>query len=145
MFPILTSDVFCYISSIVMIILIIYSFIRFCHKDIPNEGFDSCAVLSAKLMLIIPYLIIFIGYYIYIIYEYFNIYKNNNPKYLKNIKADSFIENLLEEINDRHLEKIYIIILIILFSLAIIIFILDWILSSIFTCRYMKLLKISHT
>ena len=144
-FPNLTADIFCYISSIVMIILIIYSFIRFCHKDIPNEGFDSSAVLSAKLMLIIPYLIIFIGYYIYIIYEYFNIYKNNNPKDLKNIKADSFIENLLEEINDRHLEKIYIIVLIILFSLAIIIFILAWILSSIFTCRYMKLLKISNT
>ena len=144
-FPNLTADIFCYISSIVMIILIIYSFIRFCHKDIPNEGFDSSAVLSAKLMLIIPYLIIFIGYYIYIIYEYFNIYKNNNPKDLKNIKADSFIENLLEEINDRHLEKIYIIVLIILFSFAMIIFILAWILSSIFTCRYMKLLKISNT
>ena len=87
----------------------------------------------------------FISYFIYCLYEYFNIYKNNNPKDLRNIKVDSFIENLLEEINDRHLEKIYIIVLIILFSLAIIIFILAWILSSIFTCRYMKLLKISNT
>jgi hypothetical protein len=29
--------------------------------------------------------------------------------------------------------------------LAMIIFILAWILSSIFTCRYIKLLKISNT
>ena len=58
---------------------------------------------------------------------------------LKNIKADSFIENLLEEINDRHLEKIYIIVLIILFSLAMIILILD--LKDIFLRLILLILK----
>ena len=59
-FPNLAAVVFCYISIIIFIVLIIFSIIRFCHKDISNEGFDSGCVLLAKLLIIIPYLIIFI-------------------------------------------------------------------------------------
>ena len=141
-FPNLTADVFCYFSIIVNIALIIYSIIRFCHKDTPNEGFDSCTVLFAKLCIIIPYLIIFIGYFIYIIYEYFNIYKKRDPEELIKVKADIFIENFLSEIYDRHLKEVFILVIIILFSCSMLIFLVAWILSYIFTKRYLKLLSI---
>ena len=124
-----------------MIILIIYSIIRFCHEDTPNEGFDPCAVLCAKLMIIIPYLIIFIGYFIYIIYEYIKIYKNRNPKNLIKIRADIFLENYLEEIYNRNLPEGFILALIVLSSFSLVLFILAWILSWIFTKRYLELLK----
>ena len=140
-FPNLTADVFCYFSIIAMIILIIYSIIRFCHEDTPNEGFDPCAVLCAKSMIIIPYLIIFIGYFIYIIYEYIKIYKNRKPKNLKKVKADMFLQNSLEEIYNRNLNEDFIIAFIVLFVCSMIIFLLAWILSWIFTKRYLELLK----
>ena len=140
-FPNLASDVFCYFSIIALIIIIICSIVRFCHTDTPNEGFDPCAVLTAKLMIIIPYLIIYIGYFIYIIYEYFNIYKWRNPENLKKINADIFLEDMLDEIYNRNLKHILMITIIILFSCSMVIFILAWILSYIFTKRYLKLLE----
>ena len=140
-FPNLAADVFCYFSIIVFIILIIYSITRFCHKDIPNEGFDPCCVLTAKLFIIIPYLIVFIGYFSYIIYEFLNIYKKRDPEDLIKVRADSFLEDLLQEINDRNVKKDYIVLIIILFSCSMFIFLLAWILSTIFTKRHLKLLK----
>ena len=144
-FPNIGAHICSYISIGVLIFLIIFSIIRFCHKDIPNEGFNPSAVCTAKFFTIFPYLVIFIGYFIYIIYEYINIYKKNNPESLIKINADSFLENLLEEIHSRHLKKVYILILIILFSCSIILNIIAWILSSIFTCKFMKLMKNSNS
>ena len=140
-FPNLAADVFCYFSIIVLIILIIYSITRFCHKDIPNEGFDPCSVLTAKLLIIIPYLIIYIGYFVYLVYEYFNIYKKRNPEKLIKIKADAFLEHFLSDIYDRHLDEKFILSIIILFSCSMLIFLVAWILSYIFTRKYLKLLS----
>ena len=140
-FPNLASYVFCYFSIIFLVILIICSIVRFCHKDVPNEGFDSSAVSCAKILIILPYSIIFIGYYIYIIYEFIKIYTKRNPENLIKIKTVAFIEDLLDEIYKRNLKKIFIIMIIILFSCSLILFIFAWILSHIFTKRYIKFLK----
>ena len=144
-FPNVAAVVFCYISIVIFIGLIIFSIIRFCHKDIPNEGFDPCCVLFAKLSIIIPYLIIFIGYFAYLIYEYFNIYKNRDPEKLIKVKADSFIEHFLSEIYDRHLKERFILSIIILFSCSMLIFIVAWIFSYIFTKKYLKRLNIANS
>ena len=142
-FPNYTSYVFCYISIIALIIIIIYSIVRFCHQDTPNEGFDPCCVLAVKIIIIIPYLAIFIGYFIYILYKYFHLYKKRNPKNLLLIAADIFIEDLLSNIYDRHLKEVFIFTIIIMFSCSMLIYLLAWILSYIFTKRYLKLLQIA--
>ena len=140
-FPNLAADVICYFSIIALIGLIIFSIIRFRHEDKVKEDFDPNCVLCTKLAIIIPYLIIFIGYFIYLIYEYFNIYKHNNPEDLKKVRADAFIEYLLAEIYDRHLKEIFIFTIIILFSCSMFLFLLAWLLSYIFTKRYLTLIE----
>ena len=126
-----------------MVGLGIFSLIRFCHEDKPNEGFNPRCVYTAKAIIIFIYLAFFTGFYIYCIYEYFNIYKKRNPEDLLNIRADYFIEDLLNEIYNRHSDKKYILTIIILLSFSLIINIIAWILSIIFTKRYMELLKIA--
>ena len=140
-FPNYTADVFCYFSLVAMIGLSIFSVCRFCHEDTPNEGFDYCCVCTVKIVIIIIYMTFFTGYFSYCVYEYINIYKNRNPENLINIRADYFIENLLDEIYNRHLHKNFILSIIILLSCSIIIYIISWILSYVFTKRYMELLK----
>ena len=133
--------VLCYCSVLLLFGLIIYSIKRFCHKDRPNERFNRCFVLCDKLFIIISYLIIFIGFFAYILYEYYKIYKYNNPEDLKLVRADQFIEYLLIEIYDRHLKEIFCFTFIILFSCSIFLFLLAWVISYIATKKYLKLLK----
>ncbi len=114
---------------------------RFCHKDVPNEGFNPSAVLCGKLEIIIPYLIFYIGYFVYIVYEYVNIYQRLKPFDLRDIKADPFIEEFLEDIESRHFSEITVIIIITLYSASMCTFLLAWILSQIFTKRYLDLLN----
>ena len=140
-FPNGASYILCYFCIIALIVMIIISIVRFCHEDVPNEGFDPCCVLTVKLIIIIPYLAIFIGYFVYMLCKYFNLYKERNPENLLKILADEFIKDLLSDINDRHLKEVFIFSMIILFSCAMFFFILAWILSYIFTKRYLKLLK----
>lgn len=79
----------------------------------------------------IPYIMFHLGYFIYILYAYVNIYKNGNkPSDLEIIRADPFIEDFLGEIRDRHLEEnlmvallIIIIILFPLFILSVVFFV----------------------
>ena len=93
-FPNLSSYVFCYFGLVAMFGLIIFSLCRFLHKDKPIEGFNRSSVSCAKIIII--YIAFFAGYYIYCLSEYSNIYKNNKPEDLINIRADFFIENLLD-------------------------------------------------
>ena len=142
-FPNYTVFVFCFFGLIAMVGLTIFSLCRFCHEDKPNEGFNPRCVYIVKAIIIFIYLAFFTGFYIYCIYEYFNIYKNRNPEDLLNIRADYFIEDLLIEIYIRHSDKKYILTIIILLSCSMFIYIIAWILSIIFTKRYMELLKIA--
>ena len=137
-FPDILADFFCYWSIIAFIGLIVFSFIRFCHNDYPGESFDPSDTLCGKLWVIIPYLTVFIGYFIYIIYEYINIYKKRNPQDLMEIRADEFIETLLAKINERHTKEVFIFAIIILFSCSMFLFLLAWIISYIATARYLE-------
>ena len=140
-FPNEAAFIFCIINILLFGFLIIFSIIRFCHKDIENEGFDERATLLAKLRIIIPYIVFFIGYLTYFIYEYINIYQKRNPEALTDIEADPFIEDFLAEIKNRNPKKGYLLSMIIIYSCSMVIFILAWILSQIFTKRYLRLLE----
>ena len=140
-FPNTTANFFNYFLIVGFIGLIIFSVTRFLHKDKPNEGFDPCSVLCGKLLIIIPYLVFYIGYFIYIVYEYCHIHKDIKPFELTEIKADPFLEDLLQEINEKHMNEELMLILIILFSSSMAIFLLAWVLSQIFTKRYLDLLN----
>ena len=140
-FPNIASIIFCQINIIAFIYLLGMSAIRFCHKDQPNEDFKERETLCSKLFVIIPYLIFFIGYFVYIIYEYCDKYRNKNYEILSNIKADPFLEDFIAEIKERYPNEKYIISFIICYSGSIAIFLLAWILSQIFTKRYMRFMK----
>lgn len=142
--PNYTADVFCYFSLIAMISLSIFSFCRFFYEDRSYESSNYCCVCTVKIIIIIIFALFFIGFYSYCLYEYINIYKNRNPKDLKNIKADYFLENLLDEIYNRHLNENFIISIIILFSCCLAMYIISWILSIIFTKRFTQLKYISR-
>ena len=90
-------------------------------------------------------MIFFISYFIYCLNEYFIIYKNRNPEDLITIRADFFIENLLNDIYIRHLDKSYIFSIIILLSCSVLINIIAWIFSIIYTKIYVALLKNAKT
>ena len=140
-FPNDVSTAFSSINVIAFIYLIGMSAIRFCHKDQPNEDFKEREALCSKLFVIIPYLIFFIGYFVYIIYEYCDQYRNKNYEILSNIKGDPFWEDFIDEIKGRYPNEKYIILLIICYSVSMAIFILAWILSHIFTKRYMRFMN----
>ena len=140
-FPNDVSTAFSTINVIAFIYLIGMSAIRFCHKDQPNEDFKEREALCSKLFVIIPYLIFFIAYFVYIIYEYIAKYMNKNCEILSKVKADPFLEDLFTEIRGRYPNEKYIILLIICYSVSMAIFILAWILSHIFTKRYMRFMN----
>ena len=94
-------------------------------------------------MIIIPYLIFYIGFFSYIIYEYFNIYEKRKIGELTKYSTDPFLQDFLSEIEGRHLEKGYFIAIIICYCCSMAIFIVAWILSHIFTKRYLRLLEMT--
>ena len=140
-FPNSAAHIFCFVLIIAFIPLIIFSITRFCHKDVPNEGFNREAVLCGKLYIIIPYLIFYIGFYAYIVYEYVKIYIQREHEELINMKVDPFLEDLLKEVYDRNPKHIYVLIIVILYTASIVVFLLAWILSHHFTKKYLSLLE----
>lgn len=76
-------------------------------------------------LVFLPYLIFFIGFFSYILYEYSNIYKSRRPFDLTKVKADSFLEDLLKEIQGRHCEENLILAIIILYSCSMFLLILS--------------------
>ena len=129
-FPNKAADVFCYFSLVVNFFLAFFSLCIICDGLTLN---DYCCVCAIKIILISIYMTFFIGYFIYCLYEYFNIYKNRNPEDLLNIRADFFIENLLNDIYNRHPDKNYIFSIIILLSCSAFINIIAWIISIFYT------------
>ena len=140
-FPNKAAYIFCYILIIAFIVLIVNSMKRFLHKDVPNEGFNADAVLFGKLTTIIPYLIFYVGFFLYITYEYDNIYFKLGHEELLEVKADPFFEDLLKEIYERNPKPYVMIIFILMYILSLGIFILAWYLSHRFTKKYMSLLN----
>ena len=127
------------LSLVFLFGLIIFSCKRFCHDDVPNEGFDPNKTLCAKIIIIFIYSCFFLTHLIYTSYKFAEIY-NSERNSLTKIKADDFIEDFLKEVKDPYLLALFIsLILLYLFSLGL--FILGWILSYIYTKRYLELLQ----
>ena len=136
-FPNKSVYILCYINIVCFAGLSVLSAFRFFHKDVENEEFKEAEANCSKLMVLIPYLAFFLGFFGYIIYAYVSIYINRNPGSLTYIKADPFLEDFLKEIKERHPAEEFIFSIMMCYCGSMIIFILAWILSYIFTKKYM--------
>ena len=129
----------------VFAVLIRFSIYRLSYKDKPNDEYDHCCVTSIKIVIIIPYLIFYLGYFIYSVYEYCKIYtirKHDETINIKaDIKSDPFIEELLQEIYGNNLTQNWAFDIIILYVAAPVIYIIAWILSYHFTEQYLTFLE----
>ena len=83
LFPNFLTYTFSIIDIIFIIFLIIFSIIRFCYIDRPGDTSDTCCVIVSKLIVAIVYLLIWIGNFIYFLYIYFKINKNDKFNILK--------------------------------------------------------------
>ena len=127
-FPNLTSIIFCYISVISFLIALIFYSIDLNDKNNCCCGERDMELFSISLGMI--YIIVYIGYFCYILYEYINIYKNNKASELTKIKVDPFLEYFLEEIHNRHLEDNLMLTICISFLCSFALFII----SSFYMC-----------
>ena len=116
-FPNKASYVFCFICAILYFLVIVIYISIIYHESNDMIGFPGLVFL--------PYLIFFIGFFSYILYEYSNIYKERRPFDLTKVKADSFLEDLLKEIQGRHCEENLILAIIILYSCSMFLLILS--------------------
>ena len=110
-FPNKASYIFCFICSILYFIFIVICVISM-FVDKP----DDLDPLLLPVSIFCYNLIFFIGFFSYILYEYINIYKDRRPFDLTKVKVDSFLEDLLKEIQGRHCEEKLILAIIILYS-----------------------------
>ena len=139
-FPDKIAEIFGFILIFLYILLIAQSVQRFLHKDVPNEPYNRKATLKAKLYIIIVYSIFWIGYFIYTVYKYDNIFNKLRHDELLEIKADPFFEDLLKEIYNANPKTMYIL-FISLYVVSMAIFIFAWILSHYFTKQYLQLVE----
>ena len=109
-FPNKASYVFCFICTILYFLFIII-YLGVIYNE-PNE------TIALPALVFLPYLIFFIGFFSYILYEYSKIYKGRRPFDLTQVKADLFLEDLLKEIQDRHCGENLILAIIILYSIS---------------------------
>ena len=116
-FPNKASYVFCFICAILYFLVIVIYISIIYHESNDMIGFPGLVFL--------PYLIFFIGFFSYILYEYSNIYKERRPFDLTKVKVDSFLEDLLKEIQGRHCEENLILAIIILYSCSMFLLILS--------------------
>ena len=119
-FPNKASYIFCFICAILYFIFIVVCVIVMFISG-PDDHHPAEVLPSAISMY---YLLFFIGFFSYILYEYINIYKDRRPFDLTKVKVDSFLEDLLKEIQGRHCEENLILAIIILYSCSMGLFIL---------------------
>ena len=111
--------IFCYIISALFTIFIIFYIVKaFRFKVVNNKAIPQYKA-------ILTYLVSTLGLFIYILYEYINIYKTKRALDYTKIEADPFLKDLLLEIQGRHCSESIIIVVLILFSFSIGAFILN--------------------
>ena len=127
-FPNFGSYVIGYVCLPVLIGLIIFSITRICYQDTPQKDFegDACCVNTVKALVILSFLLIFLGFYMYITIE---LKENKNEcEYFQKIDAATFY---IDFINDfcfrKNIEKRALLSYTILFPFSCIIFIVGWI------------------
>ena len=95
-FPNVAAIVFGIISSITFILSIVFSIIRMLYEDHPNQESDMFFTNFAKCLIIFNYSAIFLGFFLYIIIKYLDLKKDEkNYLFLKEFKADIFIEDFI--------------------------------------------------
>ena len=132
LFPNKVAYIFSYFLAVIYTAMVIYSVIRLIKEDGETIFENFCYALTEQVLLFLPYLFLFWGFFLYIVYEYVNIYVKLGHEELLEIKADPFFEDLLKEIYDRNPKPYLIILFIALYSLSLIIYILAWILNHCF-------------
>ena len=111
--------IFCYIISALFTIFIIFYIVKaFRFKVVNNKAIPQYKA-------ILTYLVSTLGLFIYILYEYINIYKTKRALDYTKIEADPFLKDLLLEIQGRHCSESIIIVVLILFSFSFGAFILN--------------------
>ena len=131
-FPNKTADVFCYIFLAIFTGMIIYSISRIYKEDENNGLSNSDRAMDEQIVLHMVYIICFVGFFLYIVYEYDNIYNQMRHEELLEIKGDPFFEDLIQEIYDRNPKPYVFFIFITLYIVSLILFILAWILNHCF-------------
>ena len=131
-FPNKAADIFCYFLAVIFTGMIIYSIVTWTKEDETSSFNESGEVIVEQLAITIPYLMFFIGFFLYIVYEYDNIYIKLRHEELLEIKGDPFFEDLIQEIYDRNPKPYVFFIFITLYIVSLILFILAWILNHCF-------------
>ena len=121
----------CYFLLLPIFIITILPLIICCRRD-PDDNCCCCNLIMYNIIITIIYLPIFIGFFIYIIDSYCEIYNKSNLGYITQIKADEFITDLIAEVKEKHQSILYHIIIIFLFSISMAIFPLTMIFNLIF-------------
>ena len=129
----LVFSILCSIFFILSLLSIIYKIIIACRDNIEDFGGVSVDVL----ILLVFYWIIFIGFFIYSLVQYFKI-KNRNEAFelARSINADKFIENFLKDFAKVFENKNFIFNSIIMLSMSALLYIL-----AILTFYFFETLK----
>ena len=131
-FPNKTADVFCYIFLAIFTGMIIYSISRIYKEDENNGLSNSDRAMDEQIVLHMVYIICFVGFFLYIVYEYDNIYNQMRHEELLEIKGDPFFEDLLQKIYDRNPKRYQMFLFMGFYILSLIIFVCAWILNHIY-------------
>jgi hypothetical protein len=87
-------------------------------KDKPYEAYAN--IITTVLI----YLMIWIGFFIYVFYAYLKIYNDEEFKEIKKINTDDFISNYIDEINEKIGDNRYILIMLFLLGVSCVCFII---------------------
>ena len=129
----IAAIVFGYISLVPLLASIIFSITRLLYKDFPNQTTDESCTDCVKCLIIMNYVVFFIGYFIYFVVKYVDIKKEEKDySLLKQYKADVFIEEFLQYFYSKNnYEKIFAIVELSLLLFSLLIFVLGWIVHII--------------
>ena len=132
-FPNTAAIVFGYLGIIPFAVIIIFSITRFRYKDRPNQTTDSCCKNCTKAMVIIFYMSFFFGFFLYFLFRYLDLIKNEKKfSLIQEIKSEIFIEDFIEVLSSKNnFEKTLVIVELILVSLSTLIFIIAWVVNII--------------
>ena len=137
-YPNVASFVFTIILFVLFLGYVIFSLTRICDD---KEEFDDSFVSCGKVFLILPYAAFFLGFFIYFLVKYTEIYKKKRAEELLNIRADPFIEDFIKEITAQIPKGSLTIAIFILYSISLFIFVLAWFLIHRFTQKSSELME----
>ena len=124
-FPDGIAIAFCFLGAFIIYLTIIYLSIKVRCKEKIFFISSKIRPLYIKLITEIPYLMFTLGYFIYIIYSFHNLYVINELDNVSKIKAEYIIEYIIEEVEGRHNAKSWHVIDILLFTFSLVLYIVS--------------------